>query len=76
MPMAQVLIIDDDPQICDMLCLHLQHMGHAAEFALTLNAAMAIPEAKAKDHQGWDQQKAVGLKRPQGERNNDAGKTG
>ncbi|MBI4772695.1 MAG: sigma-54-dependent Fis family transcriptional regulator [Deltaproteobacteria bacterium] len=38
--MAQILVIDDDPQICDMLCLHLQHMGYAAEFALTLNAGM------------------------------------
>jgi len=38
--MANVLIIDDDPSICKMLCDLVQRMGHRTGSAQTLNAGL------------------------------------
>lgn len=34
--MANILIIDDDRQLCEMLCCHLDFHGHTASYALSL----------------------------------------
>jgi two-component system, NtrC family, response regulator len=34
--MADILIIDDDQMLCDILCLHLAHMGHDVAYAMTM----------------------------------------
>ena len=39
--MASILIIDDDPMLCDMLCRHFGSLGHDTAHALSLRKGLA-----------------------------------
>jgi len=47
--MANILIIDDDEMICDMLRRCVEHAGHKAEYALTLEDGLKAVAFKAFD---------------------------
>ena len=34
--MARILIIDDDPTLCDMLCRRVRRLSYVADFAVTI----------------------------------------
>jgi two-component system NtrC family response regulator len=47
--MANVLVIDDDPLICDSLSVVIQKMGHAVRCARTVSEAVAEVQAESFD---------------------------
>jgi len=46
---ANILIIDDDKMLCNILCHHLEGMGYAAVYALTLKQGLLKAASEAFD---------------------------
>ncbi|MDY6851312.1 MAG: sigma-54 dependent transcriptional regulator [Thermodesulfobacteriota bacterium] len=47
--MARILIIDDDPNICDVLARMVEKMGHEARYVHTLSQGLSGAEAEKAD---------------------------
>ena len=47
--MANILIVDDDRMLCDILCLHLEKMGHTVEWAHCLADGVKVSQTRFMD---------------------------